>query len=473
VFERKRYITFTLYNQFISRLDDRDENIAIHSMSSSLSFRYVVNVDSERRIQRIQRRGKVIDSVTWTSWTWVARRLFVVSLIIAISTTTTTTTTTLISSSVSKKKIGGGSLLFLSCDAFVVIPQRQQRIIPRRRNGNKYYDNIREIPIKINTTPICLLMKTQTSRDSSSTGIITGTGNTNSTTADGSSTTIIVGTDYDNRQDDSKIVGAILAVGIILSLAGLSIKGLGVGGIGNANEVTSSSVAAMTNVVDTVIPSTSTDLLAVTLGESIGGVIGAIFSVAINFILRGGKTKTEDDESSSSDDNSSYSNNNNINVVDINDDDKKSSLLSQGISDSDYFIANSASYALFEAVGVPESIAKLSSIFVAAIPSQLVKVGATMSKQKRDKENQLMLQLLREEQKKKQKRNFPFSLPLSSSKKSIVNPKELKPVTAAMAMPGDTSITTGATETTAAAAAVTAIDFVEVFADITRWLEYE
>ncbi|MGK3743046.1 MAG: hypothetical protein ACI90V_009902, partial [Bacillariaceae sp.] len=203
------------------------------------------------------------------------------------------------------------------------------------------------------------------------------------------------------------------------------------------------------------------------------GVIGAIFSVAINFILRGGKTKTEDDESSSSDDNSSYSNNNNINIVDIDDDDKKSSLLSQGISDSDYFIANSASYALFEAVGVPESIAKLSSIFVAAIPSQLVKVGAKMSKQKRDKENQLMLQLLREEQKKKQKRNFPFSLPLSSSKKSIVNPKELKPVTAAMAMPGETSITTGATETTAAAAAVTAIDFVEVFADITRWLEYE
>jgi hypothetical protein len=388
----------------------------------------------------------------------------VVSLIIAISTTTT-----LISSSVSKKKIGEGSSLILSCDAFVVIPQRQQRIIPRRRrNGrNNYYDNIREtLPMKINTAPICLLMKTQTSSDSSSTNIVAGTGN--NSTIDGSTTTTIIGADYDNRQNDSKIVGAILAVGIILILAGLSLKGVGVGGIGNANEVTSSSVAAMTNVVDTVIPSTSTDLLAVTLGESIGGVIGAIFSVAINFILRGGKTKTEDDDESSSDDSS---NNININNVD-DDDDKKSSLLSQGISDSDYFIANSASFALFEAIGVPESIAKLSSIFVAAIPSQLVKVGAKMSKQKRDKESQLMLQLLREEQKKKkQKQNFPFLLP--SQKKNTVNPKELMPVTAAMAMPGDTSISTGITETTAAAAAITAIDFVEVFADITRWLEYE
>merc|ERR1711865_63499 len=97
------------------------------------------------------------------------------------------------------------------------------------------------------------------------------------------------------------------------------------------------------------------------------------------------------------------SNNTNINNVD-DDYDKKSSLLTQGISDSDYFIANSASYALFEAVGVPESIAKLSSIFVAAVPSQLVKVGATMSKQKRDKENQLMLELLHEEKKRKEQR---------------------------------------------------------------------
>jgi hypothetical protein len=96
-----------------------------------------------------------------------------------------------------------------------------------------------------------------------------------------------------------------------------------------------------------------------------------------------------------------------------------------------------------------------------------------MSKQKRDKENQLMLQLIHEEKKrKKQKLKFPFLLP--SQKKNIFNPKEPKPVTAAMTMPGDTSIfTTGTTETTAAAAAVTAIDLVEVFADITRWLEYE
>ena len=81
-------------------------------------------------------------------------------------------------------------------------------------------------------------------------------------------------------------------------LAGLSLNGVGGVGIGNQDEVTSSSVAAIETVVDTVIPTTSTDLIAASLGESIGGVIGAIFSVAINFILRGGKPKIkiEDDD---------------------------------------------------------------------------------------------------------------------------------------------------------------------------------
>lgn len=114
-------------------------------------------------------------------------------------------------------------------------------------------------------------------------------------------------------------------------------------------------------------------------------MIGTAFSVVINFILQGGVNNRR----SSKQRESSFNDNN--------DDDNKSLLLSQSISGSDYFIANSASYSLLETVGEPETAAKLSSVLIAAIPSQLVKISASLSKQKRMKGNQLMLELLREE----------------------------------------------------------------------------
>jgi len=353
------------------------------------------------------------------------RRLFIVSLIVA------TTSSDNFRNHVNRKR---GRSLVLFCDAFV-LPHRQQ-IIPRRQNQRKI-DKIIKMPTKISTV-ICLTnIPTSDSDDSTTNGA-------------------------DNKKN-SDFTGLLLAIGIVLSLAGMSTTDSS-GGVGKSIEVTSSGLAAMTKVGEVIVPSTSTDLMATTLGESIGGVIGAVFSVAINFVIRGGGGgisggKSKEDKSSSDNNDSN---------------EEKASLLSQGISDSDYFIANSASYSLLEVLGVPESVAKFSSIFIAAIPSQLVKIGASASKQKRAKENQLLSELLREDQERKLKKsNFFLSLVSSPSfTKKIVDPKERKPVAASLAIPRSTSTVTRTTETTTTAA-ITAIDFVEVFADITRWLEYE
>lgn len=269
-----------------------------------------------------------------------------------------------------------------------------------------------------------------------------------------------------NNQNNAEVAGLILAIGIILSLAGMS--GTSTGGIVNGNEVTSTSVAVMTKVVENTVPTTSTEVVAVTLGESIGGVIGAVISVAINFVLRGGKNKDDSSESMES--------NNTKNTKNMN----KQSLLSQGLSDGDYFIANSASFSLLEAVGVPESVAKYSSIFIAAIPSQLVKIGSRISEQKRAKEDEILYNLLREDQKRKKRRNLNDLIPSMQGKnqqqeKKIVDPKELVPVTLGAVTAGETapsSIVTVATESPATAVA-TSIDVVEIFADVTRWLEYD
>mmetsp|Transcript_27726 Transcript_27726/g.65156 ORF Transcript_27726/g.65156 Transcript_27726/m.65156 type:complete len:594 (+) Transcript_27726:113-1894(+) len=279
-----------------------------------------------------------------------------------------------------------------------------------------------------------------------------------------SDTVTSIETDNDNsssesNQNNTEVAGLILAVGIILSLAGMS--GPSNGGFGNSDEITSSSVAVMTKVVENTVPTTSTEVVAVTLGESIGGVIGAIFSVAINFILLRGKAG---DSLQSHKSNSRKSNN-------------MKSLLSQGISDSDYFIANSASNTLLEAVGVPETVAKYGSVFIAAIPSQLVKIGPRMKKKKRVEERKLLSSAERKTQQRQGIRNSKSSLWRINEQKNTKTAKseEFAPEAVAAATTSGTAAASTAALTTesTAAIAVSSIDFVEVFADVTRWLEYD
>eukprot|EP00536_Pseudo-nitzschia_multiseries_P005222 jgi/Psemu1/303183/fgenesh1_kg.95_\ len=236
-----------------------------------------------------------------------------------------------------------------------------------------------------------------------------------------------------------------------------------------AMDVTSSSVAVVTKVVENTVPTTSTEVVAVTLGESIGGVIGAIISVAINFVLRGGGDDKRDERSRSE------SSSPDIATPNINRRKQSSSLLSQGLSDGDYFIANSASYSILEAVGVPESIAKYGSIFIAAIPSQLVKIGSNLSEQRRAKEDELLNQLLREEKQRSQKKQFGMfsseQTPSQTTGARSVDPKKLVPL--AMTEVATAATASALSSESAMASSVLEVDFVEVFADVTRWLEYD
>lgn len=245
-----------------------------------------------------------------------------------------------------------------------------------------------------------------------------------------------------NNSNESKIAGFVLAVAIILSLAGTM--------SGPTSDDTVKGVAVMNKVVQNTVPTTSTEVVAVTLGESIGGVIGAIFSVAINFVLRGGKANDGSSKSSGSGRN----------------DKSKKSLLSQGLADSDYFIANSASNSLLEAAGVPETVAKYSSVFIAAVPSQLVKVMPRLTQRE-------MPLLVPDEQQQRSttKPNAIQRFWKKSKNKKIENSKKIVPVAVAAATAAEAASST--TSLTTEAAAVSAIDFVEVFADVTRWLEYE
>ncbi len=334
---------------------------------------------------RIQSLGKI---------NWV-RRLFVLSLVAALNST------------------NDGFAPF--CDAFVTPTRKSTRAI-------------RSEHLKIPETP-----KTQIMNGSATTSrrIHGNRDRSARSSSNGPASGNNIASNANNKQKKAEIAGFFLAVAIILSLAGISGT--------SDDEVASSSVAVVTKVVENTVPTTSTEVVAVTLGESIGGVIGAVSSVAINFVLRGGKVNDDSSKSSQSDSQKS-----------------KKSLLSQGLADSDYFIANSASNSLLEAAGVPETVAKYSSVFIAAIPSQLVKITPTLLKR-----NYLSLPIPDIIQ-DKASRDLGDTLVFWNNKKIDDSNK------IAVEESGDSTVTSSS-----AAAAVSAIDFVEVFADVTRWLEYE
>lgn len=204
-------------------------------------------------------------------------------------------------------------------------------------------------------------------------------------------------------------------------LVGAIILGLAISDSQNIGE--DLAVTAVANVIDAAMPTSSTDLVAGALGESIGGVCGAASTVGLSMLLSAASNSTTTMEQSKN----------------------------EAIADGDFFIVNSASKPLLEAVGVPPALASVSSIVLATIPSQLVKIGQR-KKDQRIQENLLLAQFLEEEQLLESQRKFDFRNFFSrreEPKVAATDPKELTPISLG-----------------------SAIDPVDIFSDILRWLCY-
>lgn len=178
---------------------------------------------------------------------------------------------------------------------------------------------------------------------------------------------------------------------------------------------------AVFNVLDAAVPGSSTDLVAVALGEAIAGVIGAFLTA----LLRSISSKN------------------------------RKPLVTEALSDSDYFIAQAGLMPVLQAIGVSPILASIGSVVVASVPSQLVKIGS-QEKQRRKEEEKSLLELLEAEKKKQeeqsrtqmQQRVAALRRIRPSVKEVGVDPKGLKPISESE------------------------LDFVEIFSDLTRWLGY-
>ena len=235
---------------------------------------------------------------------------------------------------------------------------------------------------------------------------------------------------------EASLGGIVLACFIILGLAinGFEAKEISaVSAEGRAQAVDQVAKVAVSNVVDAALPSSSTDLVAAAVGESFGGIIGAATTLTVTSFL-----KPFDDEHDTDTEHKIPS--------------SQKPMITQAIADSDFFIANSASLPLLQAVGLPPGVASVGSVIFAAIPSQLVKIGA-QRKQRLLEEEMELERLLAEEMEAERKKNWGNSFfgritSIAGNKESVVNPTELVVVEQ------------------------NEIDTVEIFCDVTRWLEY-
>eukprot|EP00526_Cylindrotheca_closterium_P020611 CAMPEP_0113645976 /NCGR_PEP_ID=MMETSP0017_2-20120614/24257_1 /TAXON_ID=2856 /ORGANISM="Cylindrotheca closterium" /LENGTH=204 /DNA_ID=CAMNT_0000557787 /DNA_START=69 /DNA_END=679 /DNA_ORIENTATION=+ /assembly_acc=CAM_ASM_000147 len=122
-----------------------------------------------------------------------------------------------------------------------------------------------------------------------------------------------------NYQPARAGVAAVLILAIIIGLS-----------INDSSNVTQDEIAvtAVTNVVGATLPTTATDLVAGALGESVGGVCGAVATASLTSLLNAVKSKNSTDISTDS-------------------------RMTNAIAESDYFIVNSASFPLLTAIGLP------------------------------------------------------------------------------------------------------------------------
>jgi len=154
-------------------------------------------------------------------------------------------------------------------------------------------------------------------------------------------------------------------------------------------------------------------------------------------------------------------------------------LLANAMSDADYFLTRAAALPLLGAVGLPPFL----SVIVATIPSQLVKLSARQ-KEQRAKEDLYMEALLQEEKLRKEKERLRRRNPLAfvqqqlerTSKSTSASPPSGRSITTSESNVPQVSsvpVMTKAADMNVIPGAANQVDFVEIFGDITKWLEYE
>lgn len=200
------------------------------------------------------------------------------------------------------------------------------------------------------------------------------------------------------------------------------------------------------NVVDAALPLTATDVVSVSMGEGLAGLLSAGLTYGLSQLRMVTMQQMKQQ----------FSNNNNKKTS------KKTKTkspqgtptFSDAVADGDFLLTQAAATPFLAAVGMSSFSAAAFSLALAVVPSESIRWGAR-AKQRRVDEDLLLEQLLLQQQQKEQQSLFSkvqSVIKSTTQNNNIVDLDSLRPVFSDKSTKG--------------------INFVEIFCDITRWLEY-
>jgi hypothetical protein len=221
---------------------------------------------------------------------------------------------------------------------------------------------------------------------------------------------------------------------------------------------------ATRNIVGTVLPNSAEDVIAVSIGEGIAGAIGAFATWLLGLVLN-----FESDEGFMVAPMTEATEMTGFRAVaaGMMDSGRMGSLASEAIADGDYFLTRAAAQPLLEAVGIPIAFASLASVLIATLPYEAVKLSS--QKRRAAMEEEMLLDILLEEEENRLRdmsvvdrvsnRAFEFVQKLYVSSDDNIEEDLAEEETEDTENPQQNN--------------VPALDYVELFADITKWLEYD
>jgi hypothetical protein len=205
-----------------------------------------------------------------------------------------------------------------------------------------------------------------------------------------------------------------------------------------------------TTIMKVSIPSSTAEVVSVTLAESAAGVVAAAVSllVAVGLgavqpgMLRSSNSATREKTM----------------AVDT---------IGRAIGNGDFLVAQATAMPILESLGIPPSVATIVAVVFAAIPAEVVKVTSAKQTVKKIQEERLLRQLLEEEAKRRRtSREQPFPLFEMINNNKGNNAK--RPATTSLTAELDMSMDMDMLSTTNVNDSLV----VEIVSDLIKWLGY-
>jgi hypothetical protein len=227
---------------------------------------------------------------------------------------------------------------------------------------------------------------------------------------------------------------------------------------------------AAAKIWNAAVPGNTYDVVAIALGETLAGLTGAMATLGLQFLLMSTRKFTS----------ISGRNTNQQERVEQSIE-RTQGMINQAVAESDYFLARAAVFPILEAVGLPPSIATISSSLVATLPYAMVKQGTQQKMVRQQNEDRLMTQLLEQQQQQEARARRvqqqerwnsnslePIILKLFGQEQERENNNNEPPSTHRVVV--DLSNLQPVVHNTEVIPP--AIDGVEVFADACKWMSY-